>query len=109
MTTQKLTKEEQLLINFLPAGAERPRPQRELAALLYGTGGSENTRKVRRLINQAIIDGVPVGSLRNTNNAGYFLITNEDERQAALRTLSSQSRSLIKRAEHLRTSNLWAI
>lgn len=110
MTTQelsKLTKEEQQLISFLPAGAERPRPQRELAALLYGTGSNENTRKVRRLVNQAILHGAPVGSLHSNKNAGYFLITNEDERLAALRTLRTQSSSLIKRANHLRTADLW--
>lgn len=33
MKIQTLTKEEQRLISFLPAGAERPRSQSELAAL----------------------------------------------------------------------------
>lgn len=107
MKIQTLTKEEQRLISFLPAGAERPRPQRELAALLYGTGSNENTRKVRKLVNQAILHGAPVGSLHSNKNAGYFLIINEDERLAALRTLRTQSSSLIKRANHLRTADLW--
>lgn len=110
MTTQelqKLTKEEQRLISFLPAGAERPRSQSELAALLYGNASNENKRKVRKLVNQSILDGAPVGSLHRSYNAGYFLITNEDERLAALQTLRTQSSSLIKRADKLRRTALW--
>ena len=42
MKIQTLTKEEQRLISFLPAGAERPRSQSELAALLYGNASNEN-------------------------------------------------------------------
>lgn len=110
MKIQTLTKEEQRLISFLPAGAERPRSQSELAALLYGNVSNENKRKVRKLVNQSILDGAPVGSLHrsyNAYNAGYFLITNEDERLAALQTLRTQSSSLIKRADKLRRTALW--
>ena len=107
MKIQMLTKEEQRLISFLPAGAERPRSQSELAALLYGNASNENKRKVRKLVNQSILDGAPVGSLHRSYNAGYFLITNEDERLAALQTLRTQSSSLIKRADKLRRTALW--
>lgn len=107
MKIQTLTKEEQRLISFLPAGAERPRSQSELAALLYGNTSNENKRKVRKLVNQSILDGAPVGSLHRSYNAGYFLITNEDERLAALQTLRTQSSSLIKRADKLRRTALW--
>lgn len=52
--------------------------------MLYGNASNENKRKVRKLVNQSILDGAPVGSLHRSYNAGYFLITNEDERLAAL-------------------------
>ena len=104
---KRMTKDERRLIEFLPKGSERPRPLKELSKLLYGDAERKNTRKTRRIINSLVINyEIPVGSKHSRPN-GYFLITNEAERQTALKTLDAQSADLINRAAHLQKASVW--
>lgn len=102
MTNTKLDKEEQLLLDLLPKGMERPRPLRELVKL---TGW--NSRKVRGTIYRLIVvHHQPIGaSIKHPNN-GYFIITNDTERNIALAPLTSQINMMAKRAQVISNATL---
>ncbi len=93
---KQLDKEEQQLLDLLPKGIERPRPLKELVKL---TGWSN--RRVRGIIYRLIVlHHVPIGAQYNRPN-GYYIITNNEERQQALAPLTSQIAMMSKRAEAL--------
>ena len=76
---KQLDKEEQQLLDLLPKGIERPRPLKELVKL---TGWSN--RRVRGIINRLIvIHHQPIGAKYEHPNNGYFILTNDKERQQA--------------------------
>ncbi|XYG85318.1 hypothetical protein ACSKKH_03960 [Limosilactobacillus reuteri] len=98
---KQLDKEEQQLLELLPKGIERPRPLKELVKL---TGW--NSRKVRGIINRLIIvHHQPIGAQYNRPN-GYYIITNDKERQQALAPLTSQITMMSRRAEIISTAEL---
>ena len=98
----KLSKEEKQLLNLLPKGSERPRPGRELASL---TGLS--ARKVYEIISRLIVVyKKPIGAVRQHPGNGYFIITNDRERQQALGPLKSQIAMMNKRAQIIGNADL---
>lgn len=99
---KQLDKEEQQLLELLPKGIERPRPLKELVKL---TGW--NSRKVRGIINRLIIvHHQPIGARYEHPNNGYFIITNDKERQQALAPLTSQITMMSRRAEIISNAEL---
>ena len=100
-TMKQLDKEEQQLLDLLPKGIERPRPLKELVKL-----SGLKDREVRGIIYRLIVlHHVPIGSQYNRPN-GYYIITNDKERQQALAPLTSQITMMSKRAEIISNAEL---
>ncbi len=100
-TMKQLDKEEQQLLDLLPKGIERPRPLKELVKL-----SGLKDREVRGIIYRLIVlHHVPIGAQYNRPN-GYYIITNDKERQQALAPLTSQITMMSKRAEIISNAEL---
>ncbi|HIX35596.1 MAG TPA: hypothetical protein H9856_04260 [Candidatus Limosilactobacillus merdigallinarum] len=98
----KLDKDEQRLFDLLPKGMERPRPLKELVNL---TGWP--SRKVRGTIYRLIVlHHRPIGAIYQQPGNGYFIITNDTERNKALAPLTSQIAMMTKRAQVISNSKL---
>ena len=98
---KQLDKEEQQLLDLLPKGIERPRPLKELVKL-----SGLKDREVRGIIYRLIVlHHVPIGAQYNRPN-GYYIITNDKERQQALAPLTSQIAMMSKRAEIISNAEL---
>lgn len=98
----KLDKDEQHLLDLLPKGMERPRPLKELVALTGWT-----SRKVRGTIYRLIVlHHRPIGAIYQQPGNGYFIITNDTERNKALAPLTSQIAMMTKRAQIISNSQL---
>lgn len=98
---KQLDKEEQQLLDLLPKGIERPRPLKELVKL-----SGLKDREVRGIIYRLIVlHHVPIGAQYNRPN-GYYIITNDKERQQALAPLASQITMMSKRAEIISNADL---
>ena len=98
---KQLDKEEQQLLGLLPKGIERPRPLKELVKL-----SGLKDREVRGIIYRLIVlHHVPIGAQYNRPN-GYYIITNDKERQQALAPLTSQITMMSKRAEIISNAEL---
>lgn len=99
---EHLDKDEQRIMDLLPKGMDRPRPLKELVKL---TGW--NSRKVRGTINRLIvIHHQPIGAKYEHPNNGYFIITNDKERNIALAPLTSQITVMTKRAQVISNAQL---
>lgn len=99
---KQLDKEEKKLLSLLPKGTSRPRPLRELVKL---TGW--NSRKVRAIIYRLIVvHHQPIGATNQKPSNGYFIITNDQERQQALAPLTSQIQMMTKRAQVIGNAEL---
>lgn len=99
---EHLDKDEQKIMELLPKGMERPRPLRELIKL---TGWS--SRRVRGVINRLIvIHHKPIGARYERPFNGYYIITNDQERTAALAPLTSQIMEMTKRAQAISNADL---
>lgn len=94
--------DEKQLLSLLPKGMERPRPLKELVSL---TGWP--SRKVRGTIYRLIvIHHQPIGAVYQQPGNGYFIITNDKERNIALAPLASQIKEMTKREQVIRHSDL---
>ena len=90
-----MTNEEKKLLALIPTGSEQPRPLKELVQL---TGWDQ--RKVRTMITRLIIfHHQPIGACYHRPGNGYFIITNNEERSAALAPLTSQIFVISQRAQ----------
>ncbi|WP_323074981.1 hypothetical protein [Limosilactobacillus reuteri] len=102
MTSKQLDAEEKRLLDLLPKGMDRPRPLRELVKL---TGWS--SRKVRATINRLIVlHHQPIGATYKQPHNGYFIITNDTERNIALAPLTSQIKQMTERANAITNATL---
>lgn len=89
-----LDKDEQAIYDLLPKGIDRPRPLKELVKL-----SGFKSREVRGIIYRLIVlHHVPIGAQYKRPN-GYYVITNNEERQQALAPLTSQIAMMSKRAQ----------
>ena len=80
-----LTDKQERLISLLPAGDDEPRNAKYIATIL-----NMSVRAVRQEINNLITrHGIPIGSKRS-NGAGYYLIENEEQKEATLRPFIRQ-------------------
>lgn len=99
---EHLDQDEQRLMDLLPKGMEQPRPLKELIKL---TGWSN--RRVRGVINRLIVvHQKPIGAQYDRPNNGYFIITNDKERNIALAPLTSQIAEMTKRAQAISNAEL---
>ena len=99
---EHLDKDEQQIMELLPKGMDRPRPLKELVRL---TGWS--SRKVRATIYRLIVvHHQPIGATYQQPGNGYFIITNDQERQQALAPLTSQIAMMSKRAQVIGNAEL---
>ncbi|WP_302500077.1 hypothetical protein [Limosilactobacillus reuteri] len=98
---EQLDQEEKKILQLLPKGIAQPKPLKELVKL---SGLKE--REVRGIIYRLIVlHHVPIGAQYNRPN-GYYIITNNDERQQALAPLTSQITMMSKRAEIISSAEL---
>ena len=98
---KQLDQDEKKILQLLPKGIERPRPLKELVKL-----SGLKDREVRGIIYRLIVlHHVPIGAQYNRPN-GYYIITNDKERQQALAPLTSQIAMMSKRAEALSNAEL---
>ena len=98
---KQLDQEEKKILQLLPKGIERPRPLKELVKL-----SGLKDREVRGIIYRLIVlHHVPIGAQYNRPN-GYYIITNDKERQQALAPLTSQITMMSKRAEIISNADL---
>ncbi|WP_283576464.1 hypothetical protein [Limosilactobacillus oris] len=98
----QLDNEEKKILSLLPKGIDRPRPLRELVKLTGWTN-----RKIRATIYRLIvIHHQPIGAVYQRPGNGYFIITNDTERQAALAPLTSQIAMMSRRAQVIGNAEL---
>ncbi|PWT49911.1 hypothetical protein [Limosilactobacillus reuteri] len=79
---EQLDQEEKKILQLLPKGIAQPKPLKEL-----------------------VLHHVPIGAQYNRPN-GYYIITNNEERQQALAPLTSQITMMSKRAEIISNAEL---
>lgn len=98
----QLDNEEKKILSLLPKGIDRPRPLRELVKLTGWTN-----RKIRATIYRLIvIHHQPIGAVYQRPGNGYFIITNDKERQQALAPLTSQIAMMSRRAQVIGNAEL---
>lgn len=82
---------------LIPHGSEKPVTAKELS-----TSTGMNKRTVYEIIHTLVLNGVPVGGIRKHGKRGYFIITNENERQKAIAPLQSQINEMTKRVNAIK-------
>ena len=98
----QLDNEEKKILSLLPKVIDRPRPLRELVKLTGWTN-----RKIRATIYRLIVvHHQPIGAVYQQPGNGYFIITNDTERQVALAPLTSQIAMMSKRAQVIGNAEL---
>ena len=98
---KQLDQDEKKILQLLPKGIAQPKPLKELVKLSV-----LKEREVRGIIYRLIVlHHVPIGAQYNRPN-GYYIITNDKERQQALAPLTSQIAMMSKRAEALSNTEL---
>lgn len=102
MKEKKLSIIQEEVLRQIPKGAEKPVRSKEIAER---TGLS--TREVMAVISVLIIDhSIPIGGSRGEGFYGYYIITNEAERQKAVIPLSRSIHNMTQRVEKLKEIEL---
>ena len=97
----KFNKSENQLINLIPKGNERTVSLADLVKLT-----NINSRKLRALIFHLVtVQHVPIAGVHG-QQSGYFIVTNEEERNQALQPLVSQVSELQKRIQAITDTKL---
>ena len=98
---EQLDQEEKKILQLLPKGIAQPKPLKELVKF-----SGLKDREVRGIIYRLIVlHHVPIGAQYNRPN-GYYIITNDKERQQALAPLTSQITMMSKRAQAISNADL---
>lgn len=93
---------EKRVFNLLPHGADNLISTREIEDILH-----INKRHIMDIIESLILEyQLPIGSLRNSDNFGYFIATNEQEKAIGTYSLNKQINTMKKRAEIVGNANL---
>ena len=96
---ERFSEMEKAILAFIPNGMERPRPLNELTMLVVGKDSLNERRKVRDLINHlVVVHHIPIGA-RYTKPNGYYIATNDHERDLAIEPLISQVVELERRIQ----------
>lgn len=94
-----MNNQEKRLLHLIPRGSSHPVKAKKLCEVL-GIG----ERALYDLVNHLIVvHGIPIGGIRNGNNAGYFIIQNEAELQQATAPLMAQAVRMFERLRTLET------
>lgn len=98
----QLSKNEKEVVSLLHKGAESAIKANDIAKI---TG--IKSRNVRDIISSLItIEHYPIGSTRALPNQGYYLITNEQEKNATVSSLESQIKTMNQRVSTLKAIKL---
>ena len=98
----QLTKNEKEVVSLLHKGSESAIKANDIAKI---TG--IKSRNVRDIISSLItIEHYPIGSTRALPNQGYYLITNEQEKNATVSSLESQIKTMNQRVSTLKAIKL---
>lgn len=98
---KQLDQDEKKILQLLPKGIAQPKPLKELVKF-----SGLKDREVRGIIYRLIVlHHVPIGAQYNRPN-GYYIITNDKERQQALAPLTSQIAMMSKRAQAISNADL---
>lgn len=97
----RLDEEEKRMIDLIPDGYDRRISMNDLANLM-----AKDVRVIRRMVYHVIMIGVPIGIDPDSQHGGYFIITNEEERQLGTRTLVSRYKHAWKRLVALQAVDL---
>lgn len=90
------------VLGFIPRGATNPRTVSDISR---ATGIA--VREVHRIIRTLVIKyNVPVGGVRADGRHGVFIITNEDERAAAVGPLMNNAQEIERRITKLQEITL---
>lgn len=89
------------LFNLLPKGSDEPKPRRILAQLI-----NVDVRTISILTKRLISAGVPVGSIRDSDKAGLFIITNFEELKQTTAPLESDALQTLQRSNQLNSIDL---
>lgn len=85
------------VLHEIPRGTTHPRT---IASISTATGIT--VRQIHNIVRTLVIKyGVPIGGLRNDGRHGLFIITNEDERAAAVIPLQNNAREIERRINTL--------
>ncbi|MDM8281019.1 hypothetical protein QUW35_10145 [Ligilactobacillus agilis] len=94
----KLTPTELKVLVIIPYGAKKPIKAKEIQER---TGLS--IRTIRDIINNLIIfHGVKIGAIRTGKEQGYFIATNRQELELAIRPLQAQINDMNRRIASLK-------
>lgn len=64
-------------------------------------------RYIMGIIEELIIDfNIPIGSMRNSNNYGYFIATNKEEKYKGTVSIKQQANAMNHRVEKVQNSNV---
>lgn len=95
--TKKLSIIQEAVLAQIPRGLENPIGSHDIARNI-----GLSKRDVMAVISGLILDHeIPIGGARMIGKSGYFIITNEDERQQALVPLKKTVVSMQQRIEQL--------
>lgn len=93
---------EKRVFNLLPQGADNLISTREIEDILH-----INKRHIMDIIESLILEyQLPIGSFRNSDNFGYFIATNEQEKSIGTYSLEQQINTMKKRVEVVGNANL---
>lgn len=93
---------QQKVFMLLPKGITRLISTQEIEDVL-----DIDKRYIMGIIETLILEyGIPIGSFRTNDNFGYFIATNEKEKEIGTHSLSQQAESMLKRAEKVKNSDL---
>lgn len=93
---------EKRVFNLLPQGADNLISTREIEDILH-----IDKRYVMEIIENLVIEyHLPIGSSRNSDNFGYFIATNEQEKAIGTYSLNKQINTMKKRIEIVENANL---
>lgn len=93
---------EKRVFNLLPQGADNLISTRDIEDILH-----IDKRYIMEIIENLVIEyHLPIGSSRNSDNFGYFIATNEQEKAIGTYSLNKQINTMKKRAEIVENANL---
>lgn len=85
------------VVECIPKGSKRPITVREISSLTGFSGTA-----IRSYVSKAIISyGIAIGASNTAGNSGYFIIETSEEREKAIKNLTSRIREIAKRAKAL--------
>ncbi|KAA9290415.1 hypothetical protein QP168_04855 [Aerococcus urinae] len=90
---------------LLPKGMEKPITSNEIQAIL-----GYDVRHINQIISDWRIKyRVPIGGLRYQNQCGFYLATNEEEKEIGARSIDAQIKSMSKTASAIKQGDIGLI